>query len=68
MVILKDIRLDFTSRDYDQAYGIDYFETFSHVVKPVMIHLVLSLAIQLNWHVRQLDVHAFLNYSTSGFY
>ena len=32
-------------RGYSQQHGIDYDETFSHVVKPSTIHTVLSNAI-----------------------
>lgn len=42
--------------------GIDFHETYSLVIKPVTIRLVLTLAVTWNWHVRQLDVsNAFHN-------
>jgi hypothetical protein len=49
-------------RGFSQAPGIDFNETFSPVVKPAMICVILSLTLSLNWSVRQLDVkNAFLH-------
>ncbi|GKB11430.1 ribonuclease H-like domain-containing protein, partial [Tanacetum coccineum] len=46
----------------NQQYGVDCSDTFSLVVKPATICIVLSLALAQNWHVHQLDVkNAFLN-------
>jgi hypothetical protein len=47
---------------YTQSLGIDFFETFSPVIKPPTIRLVLSLATTHGWPIRQLDVkNAFLH-------
>ena len=45
-----------------QEAGLDYDETFSPVVKPVMIRTVLHLALHNDWEVHHLDVkNAFLH-------
>jgi hypothetical protein len=44
------------AKGFKQQYGIDYEETFSHVVKCATIHVVLSLAVSRGWSLRQLDV------------
>jgi len=45
-----------------QQPSTDYHETFSSVVKPATIHLVLSLAPTFGWSIRQLNVkNAFLH-------
>jgi hypothetical protein len=50
------------SHGYSQQPDIDYNETFSPVVKPVMIRTVLSIAASHSWPIRQLDVkNAFLS-------
>ncbi|KAH9723455.1 retrovirus-related pol polyprotein from transposon RE1 [Citrus sinensis] len=50
------------AKGFHQTYGVDFFETFSPVVKPCTVHIVLSLAVMHCWPIRQLDVNnAFLN-------
>ena len=50
------------AKGFHQTHGLDYFETFSPVVKPTTVHIVLTLALSFNWPLKQLDVHnAFLN-------
>ncbi|CAL2247735.1 unnamed protein product [Prunus armeniaca] len=54
------------AKGFHQQSGIDYFDTFSHVVKPTTVRTVLCLAISFGWPLRQLDVNnAFLHGSLS---
>ncbi|KAK1664324.1 hypothetical protein QYE76_052483 [Lolium multiflorum] len=41
---------------FTQQQGIDYGDTFSPVVKPATVRLVLSLAVSSGWALRQIDV------------
>jgi hypothetical protein len=50
------------ARGFEQQCGIDYNETFSPVIKPSTIRIILSLAIQFDWSIQQLDIsNAFLH-------
>jgi hypothetical protein len=50
------------AKGFHQQYVIDFEETFSPVVKPPTVRLILSLAVTYNWPLRQLDMrNAFLH-------
>jgi hypothetical protein len=44
------------AKGFHQQQGIDYTDTFSPVIKPATIRVVLSLAVSRGWSLRQLDV------------
>ncbi|GKA32506.1 ribonuclease H-like domain-containing protein [Tanacetum coccineum] len=50
------------ANESSQQLAIDCDETFSLVVKPATIRIVLSIALTRHWHIHQLDVkNVFLN-------
>lgn len=49
------------AKGYHQQPWIDYTNTFSPVIKPMTIRIVLGLAVNNSWPIRQIDVNtAFL--------
>eukprot|EP00253_Pinus_taeda_P035008 PITA_35008 len=52
----------FVAKGYTQKEGINYEETFTPVAKYTFIQFVISLAVQMGWHIHQMDVKTtFLN-------
>ena len=50
------------AKGFHQQHGIDFEETFSSVVKPPTVRLIVALAVTYHWPLRQLDVrNAFLH-------
>lgn len=50
------------AKGFNQQKGTDYEETFSLVIKPCTIRVVLTLALSYSWPIHQLNIHnAFLN-------
>ncbi|KAG8491907.1 hypothetical protein CXB51_015260 [Gossypium anomalum] len=49
-------------KGYLQEAGVNFQETFSPVVKPTTIRVVLALTVSMDWPLRQVDINnAFLN-------
>ena len=49
-------------KGFHKTDRVDFFESFSPVVKPSIVQIVLSLAFMNHWPIYQLDVNnAFLN-------
>lgn len=50
------------AKGFHQQQGFDYNETFSPVIKPPTIRIILTLALTHKWEIQQIDINnAFLN-------
>lgn len=50
------------AKGFDQEDDSDFHKTFSPVIKPVTIGLVLAIVVHHNWSIHQLDIsNAFLH-------
>src|SRR5260221_185174 len=59
---VKHYKVQIVVKGFSQAYQINYDETFTPVIKWDSIHILLTLAAQLNLEIHQMDVKtAFLN-------
>ena len=51
-------------KGFTKVEGVDYFERYAPVAKPVAIRMILSVANRSDWDINQFDFHAvFLNTS-----
>ena len=59
---MDKLRARLVAQGYNQEEGIDYVETYSHVVRSETVRVVLHLATIMNWDIKQMDVkNAFLH-------
>ena len=50
------------AKGFQQTPGVDFFETFSSVVKASTIRIIFTLAVSRGWDIQQIDINnAFLN-------
>jgi hypothetical protein len=49
---LEHCKARLVAKGFDQKSGVDFSETFSPVIIPATIHVVLALAIHFNWNIR----------------
>lgn len=40
------------AKRHHQTHGIDFFETFSPVIKPCTVRIILSLAVMHHWPIK----------------
>jgi transposase InsO family protein len=59
---IKSHKSRLVAQGFSQVYGLDYFDTFSAVVRPETIRLLIALATRLDWEIHAMDVvGAYLN-------
>jgi histone deacetylase 1/2 len=59
--VVNKYKTRLVAKGFLQTAGFDFTETFSPVIKPVTIRIILTLAVSFKWQVQQIDVNnAFL--------
>ncbi|MCI20233.1 retrovirus-related pol polyprotein from transposon TNT 1-94, partial [Trifolium medium] len=59
---VNKLKARLVAKGFLQTAGFDFTETFSPVVKPVTIRILLTLVVTYKWQVQHIDVNnAFLN-------
>ncbi|XP_028796791.1 uncharacterized protein LOC114752232 [Neltuma alba] len=53
---LDKLKARLVAKGFHQQPGIDFADTFSPVVKPVTVRLILALAVSKGWLINQIDV------------
>jgi len=54
---LNKFKARLVAKGFHQVQGSDFTEAFSHVIKPIIIRLILTLALSYKWPIQQLDVN-----------
>ncbi|KAL5752062.1 hypothetical protein ACOSQ2_022569 [Xanthoceras sorbifolium] len=54
---LQKYKAPFVAKNFHQTPGVDFFETFSQVVKASTIRVILALAVNKDFDIQQLDVN-----------
>ncbi len=44
------------AKGYSQVHELDYYETFSPIMKIALVRILLALAINKNYEIHQMDV------------
>jgi hypothetical protein len=53
---VEKCKAGFMAKGFSQVEGIDYDETFAHVVRYSSVKVILAISTQMGWKVHQMDV------------
>jgi Reverse transcriptase (RNA-dependent DNA polymerase) len=56
-VFIERYKARLVAKGFNQEEELDYFKTFSPVIKPTTICVVLTIALAQGWHIHRLDVN-----------
>ncbi|CAL9019584.1 unnamed protein product [Prunus brigantina] len=55
--IVERYKARLVAKGFTQTYGVDYYDTFAPVAKMNIVRVLLSLAVKLDWTLRQFDAN-----------
>ena len=54
---IERYKAQLVARGFSQQEGIDYFESFSPIVKQAIVQLIFTVTVSRCWKINQLDIH-----------
>lgn len=57
METVERLKARLVARGFEQHAGVDYFTTFSPLIKPQTLRIIFSLAVTKGWSIQQVDIN-----------
>jgi Reverse transcriptase (RNA-dependent DNA polymerase) len=54
---IQQYKVCLVTKGYNQEEGLDYFKSYSPLVKPITIRVVMTITLSHGWSLRQLNIN-----------